>query len=197
MPEEKKVIPYKVQKGNRPKIEEVIDYCLDGDLQTAALDFAAYMRKSKMPFGACTSSSTRGRSANYKGERICSIFVYAEDDWKYVGQHNPGDAQYWIVTPELIHINKYDKVAINEGLQNILWDNINYCTHYRGNGIGCSPNKRCAGGRDLTILGKEFNGIRWCGSHSSIKNPDEAAIKAIKRLLELEQQARDENIENK
>ena len=31
--EEKSVIPYKVQKGNRPKIEDIISCCLDDNLQ--------------------------------------------------------------------------------------------------------------------------------------------------------------------
>ena len=43
MSDEKKYIPYVVKKGNRPKIEDVIDYCLDGDLKKSALDFAMYM----------------------------------------------------------------------------------------------------------------------------------------------------------
>jgi len=135
------------------------------------------MRENKMPFGACTST-TRERCASYKDEQICHIRVR--------------DFQYWSVTPKLAHINKYEEVAIQEGLQNILWDNVNYCGNHSGNKMGCNPNKRCAGGRDFTILGKQFHGVKWCYPHSTIKNPDEAAIRNIKRLLELERIARDE-----
>ena len=96
MPEEKKVIPYAVQKGNRPKIEEVIEYCLDGGLRVAALDFAAFMHESKMPFKIYTST-TRGQRASYKGKIICNIFVYAENDWEHVDQHNPGEDRKSVV----------------------------------------------------------------------------------------------------
>jgi len=189
MSDEKTVIPYKVAKGNRPKIEEVITYCLDGDMQKAALDFAEWMRENKMPL-KIGSSSTRNQGAVYKGEQICTVIVYGEDDWKHVGQRNPGDSLYWTVTPKLNYMDRYEDAAVSEGLENILWDNVNICQNHSGNKMGCSPDKKCAGGRDLTILGKVFHGVTWCYPHSIIKNPDEAAIKAIKKLLELEQEAR-------
>ena len=90
MSEEKKVIPYAVQKGNRPKIEEVISACLDGEMKQSALDFAAYMRDNQMPFKLHTST-TRSQRADYGGEHICNIIVYGEDDWKHVDRHSQGD----------------------------------------------------------------------------------------------------------
>ena len=56
IPDETKNIPYKVRKGNRPTIEEIIAYCLDGELKNAALNFAAFMsenaiRKKDVPAG--------------------------------------------------------------------------------------------------------------------------------------------------
>jgi len=44
------VIPYKVEKGNRPEIELVIENCLDDELRKPALAFASWMRKEKMSF---------------------------------------------------------------------------------------------------------------------------------------------------
>jgi len=188
--DEKTIIPYKVEKGNRPKIEEVINYCLDGDMQKAALDFAEWMRENKMPL-KIRSSSTRNQGAIYKGEQICTVIVYAGDDWKRAGEPYPDDPQYWTVTPKLSHINKYEEVALSEGLQNILWDNINICQNHSGNKMGCHPDKRCAGGREFTILGKKFHGVKWCYPHSTIRNPDDATINGIKRLIELEKLARE------
>ena len=190
MTDERKIIPYKVEKGNRPKIEDVISYCLDGDLQKSALNFTTFMNENKMPFKVCTST-TRVQRANYKGEQICHIRVYGENDWEHVDQHHPGDPSYWTVSPNLLHIAKYNSTIITEGLQNILWDNLFYCKNYDGNiVIGCNPNKRCAGGRTLTMLGKEFKHICWCRSNAIIRNPDETMFNGIKRLIELEQQAR-------
>jgi len=56
IPDETKNIPYKAAKGNRPAIEEIIAYCLDGELKNAALNFAAFMsenaiRKKDVPAG--------------------------------------------------------------------------------------------------------------------------------------------------
>ena len=51
------MIPYKVQKGNRPEIEEVIASCLDGELRDNALDFAMWMRGMKMPFKIRSSNT--------------------------------------------------------------------------------------------------------------------------------------------
>jgi len=90
MPEQKPFIPYKVQKGNRPKIEEVITSCLDGALQTAALDFATFMRESISPFKLHTST-TRSQRADYNGYEICSIIVHGDDSWKYCNGYKEGD----------------------------------------------------------------------------------------------------------
>jgi len=98
MSREKDVVPYKVQKGNRPKIEDVIAYCLDGDLRIAASEFTAYMRDNKMPFKVSVSTTISQRT-DYKGEPICNIMVYGETGWEHVDRHNQGDLAYWTVTP--------------------------------------------------------------------------------------------------
>lgn len=180
------MIPYKVQKGNRPKIEDVILSCLDGDLQKIALDFAVFMRENKMPFKLCTST-TRAQRASYKSRPICGILVCSDDGGFQA------DSPSWIVALYLEHMDNYAKIIMNEGLQSILWDNIFYCVHYNGNAKGCNPNKGCAGGRTHIILGKEINGICRCRPPAWVNDPNEAAIKSIKRLIELEQKARDES----
>ena len=200
MPIENKVIPYKVQKGNRPKIEEVISCCLDGDLRETALNFAMYMRENKMPFKLNTSS-TRSQRADYNGERICQIIVYDEEDWKNVWKNIRFDnvsGKHWSISLCLTNINKYKEKIINEKLQLVFGDIIYWCK-YGGQGSGkgpCDPDKSCAGGRDLTIFGDGYNGIcMWLWP--PVQDPDDKTIKTIKRLLELEKQARDENINEK
>ena len=98
-------------------------------------------------------------------------------------QFDSGKPQYWHVSLSLEYADKYKEAIMNEKLQNILWDNIFYCTHYRRNGKGCNPNKSCAGGRNITILGKEIKGICWSRTHAVITNPDETTLNGIKKLL--------------
>ena len=160
----------------RPKIEEVIPLRLNGGIKTNALSFCAYLRANKTS-PVWTQPNTW--VANYKGKAICWIMLY--------GQFN--------ISLRLNHMSEYEESIINESFQSVFWDNISYCVHDGINGQPenhCNPNKKCAGGMNITILGKEFYGV-CSGSHSLlVKNPDESVIRAIKELLELEKQARDE-----
>ena len=182
MPTEKNVIPYKVQKGNRPKIEDVIISCLDGELMENALDFAMWMREKKMPF-RIRSSNTRWQECRYKGWTLCYIRIYAAGD--PAGDLSPGTPSFWIIVPTFQLLHTYQDVVISENLTDIKWDEE--VIH------GCDP---CSGGCgytsvDRSIFNKEFTSIcRWRGLQ--IRNPDRDAVEKIKRLLELDQQARDE-----
>jgi len=182
MPNEKTVIPYKVQKGNRPKIEEVISSCLDGDLQKSALEFAQFMRDNKIPF-KIRSSSTRGQRADYMKEPICTINVYHESDWDKVDSRSEGDPPSYTISPFLIMFDLYENRIAEEKLDNIKWDHFRPCND-------CGPNCWCKG-VDRTALNKEFTRICWF-DRPSVINPDAAQIDAMKRLLLLEKQARDE-----
>jgi hypothetical protein len=196
MEREKKSIAYKVQKGNRPKIEDVIACCLDGDLRIAAIDFAVWMRENKMPFKLNTST-TRSQRADYNGDRICHILVYDDEvDFNHVDRHYPGDPQYWSVSPCLWHWEEYEEVIVSEEWHSIFWDNMRYCNNCgsKGRDAGKIPQQPCAGGVSKTFFGKDFTGLckNSTPAFTTIRNPDDAAVKAIKRLIELEQKARDE-----
>ena len=83
---------------------------------------------------------------------------------------------------------------MNELLQKIILDGMIFCN-------GCPPNdggkrarnRPCIGGINATILGKECKGICANVRLTRVSDPDETEIKTIKRLLELEKQARNEN----
>ena len=193
MGEERPLIPYAVQKGNRPKIEVVLENCLHGELQGAALDFAAYMQERKMPF-RLYSSSTRTQRAVYKGAPICNIIVYNEEDWRHVDRHQPGDAPYWTLAPNLVHMSAYEDVIRDEGLQLDFNGVIYYCVHgsHKDRKGACGPDKPCAGGRDMRVFGSEYHGVcRWIWP--SIRNPNGKTVAVIKRLLALECMTRESN----
>jgi len=120
----------------------------------------------------------------YKGEVICAIRL------PKIGHKIP-----WAIALHLNHADKYKDLVISEGLQHVFFDNIVYCVYGSNSqpGTGCGQSNLCAGEETRTILGIEIKGV----CHRSQKFipffiPDETAKNGIKRLLELEQKARDE-----
>jgi len=158
-----------VQKGNRPTIEEVITYCLYGELYKTALNFVAYMRENNMPFKLCTST-TRVQ----KIENIGYIFMYGPDDWMHSDKHKLGDAPYWGINTSLVV--QHEDIIINEGLQNLFWDKTIHC-------INCDDS--CAGAKDVTLLGKCFVNVCFRTKIHDFYNPTGATLDGLKQLFVL------------
>ena len=162
-------------------MEEVIFACLDGDIQDAAMDFAVWMSENKLPFKICTST-TRSQRAIYNGKVICQMQVYADNEFGVSPKHNPAIPQHWVVTIFLWDIDNNSNAVTAEGMQDFVWNNIAHC-------VKCK--RVCDGGRTLTILNKEIDGIcrnRLC---VEVKNPDVATIKNLKKLIEFEKKAKE------
>ena len=178
----KKVIPYKVQKGNRPEIEEVISACLNGDLHNIAMDFAIWMRENNLPFKLYTSN-TRSHTVGYGDMAICRTYIQSEEEMKDNHWLKWDGPQYLGITIFLRDISNYKNANIAEGLHAFIWDNLNHCGQ-------CNSKCPCIGGKTLTIFDKELNGV--CRLQCVvIKNPDEAAIQNIKKLIDFEKKTRD------
>jgi len=192
MPEQKNRSPRQQQQAIKPLIEDIIPECLNGQMRKIAMDFVAYLRANKMK-PMWQGLNTWG--AKDKGIVLYSIMLHVGKG--YYGR--VGDLPSWGITLNPIHMNTYEGRIVHEGLQNFILDNVFYCVHSGrsdSSGEGCNPNKRCAGGRDRTILGKELKALCGCRSLTWVWDPDNAAIHGIKRLLELEQKARNENSKN-
>ena len=43
MPNEREIIPYKVEKGNKPNIDEIIEHCIYGKIQENAKNFIVWL----------------------------------------------------------------------------------------------------------------------------------------------------------
>ena len=171
-----------VQREIKPKVESVLPFYLDGEMLKLALDFVAYLRAEKMnPGWAGVHNAWRATS---KGKPICYIRLGKEwiRDTEKKWVINTKNLK-WLVIPYLDHMNDYaDK--INEDWKKIIWDDLRNCVNCA---YGCSS--RAA--KTVTVLGKDFSGL--CPgfiNKVSFVNPDEAAIKIIKRLLELEREER-------
>ena len=183
------------QKTIKPSAEDVIPDVLSGDMRERALQFATYMRENKMPLKMYTTSR-QSQSANYRGKTICQLYLYAAMDKNCVLRTMTG-AQSWIVIPSIEHLSIYEDIIVNEGLQNILWENPYYCVWGENSELsgekerGCAPTKGCVGGVDIALCGKTLKDVcRW-RTNPFVRNPDDVQMEAIKRLLELERKARD------
>ena len=176
MSEQKDLTHLHVQRKLRPKIEDVIPLIVDEDKQQTVLDFVAWLCENKMTPG--WSGVHNAWDSKYKGKAICKTSLVADT---YGGVKGT-----WNVKLYLENITRYEKLIINEGLQNTIWNTLKYCRAECGG--------HCTPGADLIFLGKEFKGV--CNQNwifITIRN--ETEIAAIKRLIELERQARNENAE--
>ena len=177
-----------VQRKLRPKFEDVIPIMVSEDNQQNALDFAVWLRENKMSPG--WGGIHNHWNINYKGRVLCKIGANKRNDW-------------WF-SLYLANIERYEDIILSENLQNFIWDRVIFCVwasrmerpadapeikHVASMGTNCK-RARCA--ITVTICGKEFQ--YKCGngtfrSYGSI-NPNKAEIAAIKRLIQLEKQAR-------
>jgi len=182
MLEQPKVTLYQQQKATKPQIEDIIPVYLDGDFRKTAFEFAAYLRENKF-LPRLSTDNTNTWKAMYKGKTICTVHFCGV--WKK-------DAK-WVIVPHLSQLQRYENLIIDEEMQNTIWDGIIICN-------GCPPskggrrskNRPCIGGWNGIILGKDIKGICANIPLTRVWDPDEATLNGIKRLLELEKQARDE-----
>jgi len=181
----------KEQEKFKPEIDTLIPYYLKGEMEKNAFNLVAYLRESGLPLKWYGRNAWK---AKCKGKPICSIFICFPGDVAYFGR--PGSSPFWIVSLTLEHVNEYEELIIDEGLQSIFWDNVFYCvwspkSGKTGEKRGCASGKACAGGRNVLLIGKEIKGLcRWRPLTPGIWDPDKMTIDIIRKLLNWEQQAR-------
>lgn len=168
----------KEQEKIKPSIRDIIIHCFDGDMMNNALDFVEHIENKNIliKWGALNSWS-----AMYKKTCLCEIKL----DF---------DMQTWTISPHLTYLTQYEETITDENMQHIISDNMFICTLYPNrvyNGLGCNPSKKCPGGTDVTIIGKDIKGKCRHRPYPFINNPNETMINYIKKLLELEREARE------
>ena len=171
MPENNDISISKFQKELKPKIEDVIPIFLEGVVKNSALGFIAHMRENKMQ---PVWSAHNSWSANYKGKKICTVklplsfFPYKR----------------WVIIPHISRwskitgsYNEYEGAIKNDGLQNLVWENVNVCR-------SCA---NCGPGWDTTFLGRDFKNV--CHNIPVwFRDPDEKEIEFVKIILRLMRQ---------
>ncbi|MCL2546753.1 MAG: hypothetical protein FWE06_06110 [Oscillospiraceae bacterium] len=173
----------KVQRETRPKIEDIIPFVVADDKQQTALDFVKWLRESQMAPG--WSGVHNAWDAKCRSKTICKISLI-DKNWANSG-HIRGKYS-WEVKLYCPHIfwEKYgEDIVIAEGLQEILWNNIYKCTH------AClDAAKPCIGGGTQMLYGKKFKKVCPSSMWPILYDPDDVTLNSVKRLLELEKQAR-------
>ena len=177
---------FKQQAKDKPKIEDVIPEFLDGENRKTALEFVAYLRENKMNPRWATHNVWKPL---LKGKPICRIRLPKYEGHFRDPKHSDKTAWMgsWCVMLQLrmLNKNKFEEFNNDEGMKNFIWNNLYNCTpHCQGQ---CNPQNK------IIIFGKELE--NRCGSaldngHLLIVNPDEIEMNYIKKLLELEIEAR-------
>jgi len=169
------------QRENKPKIEDVIPFCVADEQQQTALDFIAWLRANKMTPG--WSGVHNAWDAKCKGKTICKISLRTPG-WALTGDNACAKNYTWVIKLFLNNRDKYEESIISEGLQHTIWDGLYECTSCLGG------KKPCNGGSDYTVYGKAFTGICGHSFFREIFDPDEALLNDVKKLLVMEQKVR-------
>jgi len=187
---------YLLQYGSPPKIEDVIPIVIsDPTKQRIALDFAAWLRANKMtPSWRGLKNSWAWRVV-YKGKTIVGICL-SENGWDDCHMTSAS----WFVIPynDRNHdVRAFSEMIIRENYQGIIQDNQLQCVHKYKDGkqnMGCSPDKLCAGGMTKNVFDKDVDGLCYgMGTdhlNTRFYDPGESEIECIKKLIECEQQTR-------
>ena len=162
---------------SRNVVDMINDRIDDNNVRKTVLDFTDYMQKNKMNLRDARIGYAS--KAMCKGKCICYMRLKGGSDCE---KYN------WVITPYLDHISEYEEFIINEGLQDFIWDNVFHCK--RCFAERWPEGRPCVPGRNIILLSKEIKEV--CGGRQPIwfYDPDETTIDCIKRLLELEQKAR-------
>ena len=153
-------LSFKEQKALKPKIENSISECLDGDMERAALNFIDYVKSIKM------SPRWTNRNAwvmNYKGKGVCKIYVY-DNGW-FIRPSFNYDYEDELMT--FLTINRQEET---------IWDNIYHCR-------ACGKSPATCMQKSKIVLGKEFKGVCSCVL-LQFHNPNPDAIECVKKLID-------------
>jgi len=178
------------QHKSKPKIDDFINDHLDGAVKKTALDFTAWLRANNMSIRWVSVDTW---AADYKGKAVCWIIIYVERRETVVLLN--GNLPSWNISIDrAIYMNGHrQNIIIDEGLQNVFWNNVDYCIHdEKSPNKGCVIDNECAGGRNLTVLRKEFKNTCRHRSIQRFLESDETTVKGIKKLIMLEMKIRDE-----
>lgn len=157
-------------------IETHIREALTGNAKKNALEFAAFLRESKMQFerGSGYWADKRYWMIRCKDEVVCFILINGYRSVRH--QDEPEGWIIWSDTSDSSDSQWYENTALDEGVKDVARRNIDYCAK-------CSPGSPCYGGLNKVIFGKGYHNI--CRTTFRFDNPDSEAVECVKKLLML------------
>jgi len=200
------IYPFWEQSKTKTKtmIEDVLPHYLDSDNHKIALGFIEYLRENKMKPTWAVQNGWTGMCKSKVLYWIRLPQVKSNLDADNPTHHHfrtikPSDktnwTKSWVITPYFSKFDSYKDIIVNEELHNFFLDNLHFCRP------GCSSdvnkpgeNKNCHPGVSKVLFDREVKRICRGDLYGTMTawfvNPNETEIIQIKRLLELERQAR-------
>jgi len=168
---EKKVSLSKEQLKTKPKVEDVMNEILDGDILKNALDFVAYLRENKMN---PKWTATNAWWVDYKGKRLVSIRVGPKEPgpWGYGLESRSWHIGHWLQGFALSHdlSKEFEDSIAYDKFKEFVWNNMQ----------PCKKCMSCAPGHSGTYFGKKFDSV----CYFRVENPDTGTLEFVKKLLD-------------
>jgi len=170
MSKEIKEVLYQHLKTSSPKIEDVVSNCLiDEDVKKSFLHYVEWLKANDVsPIYADFEGQSPFWEVEYKGKKHFIVWI---------------DNDIVRVMIQVDFTNEYQNIIHENNLQNIVLDNLQYCS--RASGGNCNNCHLPPGvtGVDEVIFGKEMKNL-CCGQYITFENPNVETIEVIKKLLE-------------
>jgi len=158
-------------KASKPQVEEIIsEYISAENVKKAVLDFVAWLSTNKMPPAWLDIGEQNALAwiVEHKGKKLFIVWG-GKDVINFMIQG--------VLTDE------HQMFIIENNLQNIVLDNLCYCSRKDGEHCtGCDFPPDVAG-ISLILLEKEVENF-CCGQMVSFNNPNSETIEGIKKLLD-------------
>ena len=151
------------------EIENILCKALDGDAQSRALDFFAFLSAGEMLLerGKGYWEDKLYWSAKYEDEYVCCVFINDSDD--------KSEAEGWTIWTDDSGVNWFSDYPLNERMKKIVWNHVDICAD-------CGGCKN-PGGSHKTIFGKDFDHV--CITAMKFVNPDADTLECLKKLVEI------------
>jgi len=157
-------------KASKPQVEDIISEYISENVKKAALDFIAWLNANKVPPTWLDI-----------GEQAALAWIVEYSDKKLFMVWSGKDIINFMIQGVLT--DEYQLHITENNLQNIVLDNLCYCSRKDGEHCtGCDLPPDVAG-ISLVLLGKEVENV-CCGHMVSFNNPNSEIIEEIKKLLD-------------
>ena len=170
------------KKITKPKIEDLINELLDGEMKENAHDFVAWLRANK--FGISTTSNGNSWKATYKGKTVCRILHMTKGWWSV--ENYP----YVVLQKHEELTKKIEELIVRENMQDVIRTYLTARKCRRS--VPRFWAKLCDGKADtfagfkIELFEQEFDNL--CKYNAYFDNPGKKAVECMKKICEFKKQ---------